>query len=165
MGVEATPVNDRPRNLVAGRFTGIPVLLLTAWALVGCYAFVPVTAARPVPVSGNVHVTLSAKGTTAVQSILGTDINAIEGVVVRHTGDTLVVNVERSISDVKGVFESTGVPVALTTDMITDVGVRTISRKRTALLVLGLVAAVLLAFTGANLGSTGDGVLPPPSQP
>lgn len=161
-----TPVqspNDRPRKHAAGRFGAVPVLALTAWSLLGCYAYVPVT-----PASGAatpIRVTLTQNGTAAAQTVLGANVREIEGVVLRSTPDSLEMTVESTFTTTRERFVSQGDRVALSRASIERVQQRQISRKRSFLLGLAAIAVVALALAGISAGDSGASGAGQPGQP
>jgi hypothetical protein len=157
-------IDAGPRSIAARRSIGVvlataPLLLMNA-----CYAFIPTTSttlAAPTPVS--VHLTLG--GTVALQSTLGAGVNELDGTVVRSTPDTLVIEVESMYTIGRQKFGSSGTTASLPRPYIEEVKVRTFSRKRSVLMALASLAAVLAAAAGVSAVASGDpgggGVVPP----
>ncbi|WP_411280488.1 hypothetical protein [Gemmatimonas sp.] len=152
---------------MAGRFGAAPVLSLTAWSLLGCYAYQPSSEVLPAAPSANVRVTLNPAGSAFVRQSLGNDVRDIEGVVLRRTADSLVLAVERTYTSANERYQSSGDTVTVAVSGTERVDVRKISRSRSLLFGLGIVAAVALALVGIASsvgGASGDG-LPSPIQP
>ncbi len=147
--------NDRPRRFVAGRFATIPVLLLTAWSLVGCYALVPVTTATPVTGQRTVRVVLTAAGTVSLRQALGSDVKEIEGIVARSNADTLIVAVAETLTGANQRFVSHGDTVAVARQLVDSMSVQQYSRKRTVGLVLGIALLLVLSIVGITTGTSG----------
>jgi hypothetical protein len=154
-----------PRNIAARRSIGVAVCLMGLVSMNACYAYVPTTTtslAERTPVT--VHLTLG--GTVALQPTLGQGVNELDGTVLRSTADTLVMAVEDMYTISRQKFESSGTTAAIPRPYIEDVKVRTFSRKRTTLTIIGALvlaiagaAAVGLANASGNPG--GGGVIPP----
>lgn len=150
---------------MTGRFTAVASLTLTAWSLLGCYAYIPVSAAPSVPVAGNVRITLSPAGTESLQQALGRNVREIEGFVVRSTTDSLAIAVEQTLTSTRERFVSTGDTVVVPVAAAERIQLRQVSRKRSVLLGLGIVATIALALAGIALGSSGASGPGQPGQP
>lgn len=152
---------------MAGRFAAVPVLLLTTWSLVGCYAYVPVTSGVPASVGGSVRVTLTSAGSESLRQALGTNVREIEGVVARSTADSLVLSVAQTFTTTRERFASTGDTVAVARRLVESVSVQQYSRKRSIGLGAMIATFVLIAIAGVAAsisGSSGSGQ-PGTSQP
>ena len=159
-----TGQNDRPRRSAAGRLRGASVLVFTAWSLLGCYAYVPVTTTsggRPPAV----RVTLTTAGSTIVQPVLGANVREIEGVLVRSTPDSLEMTVEGTFTSTRERFVSSGSTVALARTSVELVQQRQMSRKRSFLLAFAAVALAALALAGISAGDSGASGTGQPGQP
>lgn len=133
------------------------MLTLTAWSLVGCYAYVPVI--TPAVVSpGAVRISLNSAGTEYFKQSLGTNILEIGGVVIRSTPDTIIVQIDQTITTRQERFDSQGQTLAVPLALTEEVSRRTYSRRRSVALgasILAVVVAVVTAKTGASSGFSG----------
>ena len=130
----------------------------------GCYAFIPTTSAA-LPELTPVTVHLTQTGTLALKESLGDGVNEVEGSVVRSSSDSLVIAVDKMYTMSRQSFASTGTNTAIPRPYISDVKVRTFSRKRTVFTVLGILAAAIAAAAAVSAVSSGDpggGVVVPP---
>ena len=152
---------------MVGRFSATPVLLLTAWSLVGCYTYVPVAAAPVRDLSGAVRVLLTPAGSEALRQSLGANVRQVEGTVARTSADSLVLAVQRTLTNANEAFASTGDTVAVPRRFIESVAVQQYSRKRSVGLGVAIVSFVLIALTSIVAGSAGTSGTgqPGPSQP
>lgn len=158
--------NDRSRRIVAGRFASVPVLLLTAWSLVGCYAYVPVAPAQPAASNGAVRVTLTAAGTEFFKGSLGTNVRQIEGSVTRATPDTVIIAVERMYTSTRESFASQGDTVAVPRQLTEELSLKQYSRTRSVLITVAIVGSLILGLAGLSNGaSTSGDPQPGPIQP
>jgi hypothetical protein len=129
-----------------------------------CYAYTPVTTTA-LPEAATVSVTLTLPGTVALQSTLGQGVNELDGTVIRSTSDSLVVAVDKMYTLQKQSFASSGTTAAIPRAYIDEVKVRSFSRKRTTLTIIGgLVAAIVAAavVSGSASGDPGGGTTTPP---
>jgi hypothetical protein len=143
----------------------MPVLALTAWSLTGCYRYVPVSDAAPSVFNGKVRVLLAARGTLAVRGVLGENVRAIEGPVVRATTDSLYLNAEHTTSLVGVRIAMLGTPVAVARADALQVAEQQHSRRRSILTAVALVSGVAILISAISLASSGspdDGPVPPP---
>lgn len=145
------------------RIQGLGTLLLTTWSLTGCYTFVPATA--PATPGGEVQVALTAGGSSALAPFVGQNVREVEGTVIRISRDTVVLAVSQSTTMTGERFVQSGTTVAIATSQIERTGVRQLSRRRTAGLVVAIVAVLAAALSVVAGGSfSGDG-LPGTTQP
>ena len=157
--------NDRPRKLVAGRFTAISILTLTAWSLVGCTTLVPVSGATPLPLSGTVRLSLTAAGTASMRDVLGNDVREVEGVVVRSSADSLVLVVAETLTGTNQRFVSMGDTVSVARPLIESMKVQQYSRKRSVGLALAIASIVIGTLIGITVGSSGASGTGQPGTP
>ncbi len=150
-------INAGPRNIAARRLIAVSLWFVSTCSMTGCYAYVPTTnVALPAPTP--VTVKLSLAGTVALSSSLGQGVTELDGTVSRSTPDTLVLSVENMYTTGRQKFESSGTTTPLPRAYIEDVKVRTFSKKRTVLMVLGAVALAAIAAAGVGAASSsGDG--------
>ncbi len=142
---------------MAGRFGSASLLLLTAWSLVGCYAYVPVAPARPAEPAQAVRVTLNSAGSEFLTKSLGNNVREIEGTVTRSTADTIVLAVEQTTTSTRERFVSKGDTVAVPVRLTESVAVREYSRKKSTLVVLSIATAIVLALVGVANGASTSG--------
>lgn len=156
-------IDAGPRSIAARRSIGVALTLIGLVSMNACYAFIPTTntslaAATPVTVR------LSLAGTVALQPVLGQGVNELEGTVLRSTNDTLVVAIEKMYTIGRQAFGSSGTTAALARPYIEEVQVRTFSRKRTALTIIGAVVvgiAAAASIAAGNNSTQGGGITPP----
>ncbi|MES3033320.1 MAG: hypothetical protein V4813_04920 [Gemmatimonadota bacterium] len=138
-----------------------------ALVLSGCYAFIPTTSTT-IPETTPVTVSLTLGGTVALQQVLGQNVNEVEGTVLRSTPDSLVVAVENTYTTTRQKFASSGTTASIPRPYIDQVKVRTFSRKRTVLMVVGGIAvgagAAAAVGAGGGSGNGGGGQPPPPAS-
>ena len=148
------------RRLVCGVVLAVGQLSTTA-----CYAFIPTTNSA-LPEATPVTVRLTAGGSVALQSMLGQNVNEVEGAVLRSTADSLTVAVEKMYTSTRQSFASSGTTTSIPRGYIETVQVRTFSRKRTVLMILGALAlaiggAASVGAGGGNAEPGGGGTIPP----
>lgn len=159
----STPTTTRsPRSRVA--FRAVPVLALTAWSLLGCYRYVPISEAAPADIAGRVRVALAAKGTLAVVGALGANVRAVDGTVVRTTSDSLYLRAEQTTSLTGVRIEMFGAPLTIARSDALSVEARRPDKKRSIIAVATLVVGLLVFTTVISLGASGslDGEPSPP---
>ena len=157
--------NDRPRSIVVGRFSAAPVLLLTAWSLVGCYTYVPVATQSPRIVSGGVRLVLTPAGSEGLRQLLGANVREVEGVIARSSPDTLVLAVQHTVSRSGERFESSGDTVAVQRRFVESVAVQQYSRKRSVSLAVAIALFLVIGLTGIVTGSSGFSGTGQPGSP
>ena len=151
---------------MAGRFTAVPVLLLTAWALLGCYSYVPVMSSpKADELSGSVLVILTPAGSESLRQALGTNVREIEGTVARSTADTLVLAVRQTTTSARERFVSSGDTVAVARQLVASISVQQYSRKRSLSLGAVVASLILLTLIAITTGSSGSGGTGQPGQP
>ena len=156
------------RQMPAGtlrRFSGPAIMMLTAWSLLGCYSYIPVNSS--LPTTGSVRVILNDEGAASLRKTLGNDVRQIDGSVAGSKSDSLVIAVEKTFTSSGERFISSGDTVAISRASSERIDIRRISRKRSLLLGLGVIAVVILALAGingSNGSASGDGQ-PSPIQP
>lgn len=160
-------MNDaRARRRRRRRRLAAAVLLATTTGP-GCYQYRPVTDAR-LPVGASVRVTLTPTGQERLASTVGGGVDAVEGDVVAAADDgTLTVRVVRLLTVARVPMSWSGAAVAIPVEGAASVERRELSRRRTALLVGGVVlgAAVLGLVIGSAASDAGGGPNPGPIQP
>lgn len=154
-----------PRNIAARRVIGVALSLACLVSMNGCYAFIPTTTAA-LPETTPVSVRLTLGGTVAMKETLGDGVNELDGTVLRSSTDSLVLAVDKMYTLAHQAFASSGTTAAIPRPYISDVKVRTFSRKRTVLTLLGALAAAIAAAAAVSAVSSGDpgggGTIPPP---
>lgn len=145
------------------RRAAAPVLALTAWTItlpvLGCYSYVPV-ANGTAPKPGDVSLLLTEAGTTAVQQSLGQNVREVDGSVLRVTRDSIELLVTDVFTTTRERFPQESVRATIAREHIERTSAKTLSRKRTWGLVLGVVvvlATALGASTVASASSSGPG--------
>lgn len=150
----ATGRRPRSRSLRAGGALLAALHLLTA-----CYTYVPSTTTLAPGVA--IALDLTDEGRRTHTAALGPGILRVTGMLKGMEGDRYVLDVA-SVTPIRGQeLPVSGVRVTLGTRDVTDVRVRTLSKKRTAW-VVGSALAVVVTFIvtkGFRAGST------PPADP
>ncbi|MBK8058319.1 MAG: hypothetical protein IPK33_10680 [Gemmatimonadetes bacterium] len=150
----ATGRRPRSRSLRAGGALLAALHLLTA-----CYTYVPPTTTLAPGVA--IALDLTDEGRRTHTAALGPGILRVTGMLKGMEGDRYVLDVA-SVTPIRGQeLPVSGVRVTLGTRDVTDVRVRTLSKKRTAW-VVGSALAVVVTFIvtkGFRAGST------PPADP
>ena len=131
----------------------------------GCYTAVPI-AASDARMGKRISVDLTDAGTVQMTSQVGPRIRSLTGDVATTTDGELVLAL-RSVSDVRGI-ESLwgGEQVTIPRTSIGGVTERRLSRGKTALFAVGMVAGLILAarLVGAIGGGEDRGGEPPVTQ-
>lgn len=124
-----------------------------------CYTSIPVTAPSPV-LKGPVTITVNDRGRTLVGPRLGTLLDHVNGRLIRGDAESVEVAVETA-EDVRGnVARWGGERFTIPREGIESMTERRVSRSRTAVLLGGIAAAVIVAFVSIVPGknkSGGDG--------
>lgn len=145
----------------------VPVLLLTAWSLVGCYRYVPVAQTPNDPISGRVILVLNPRGAESVRGVLGENMRRIDGVIARATSDSVYLRADYTQSLTGERIPNFGTPVTVARADLLSLDVQRYSKKRSWLLVGALTAVVAAVISGIKLGSSGgggdNGPIPPPT--
>jgi hypothetical protein len=144
---------------------GIPVLSLTAWSLLGCSRYVPVTEATPAPPTGTVRVMLAARGTLAVVEALGPNVRSVEGSVVRITADSLSLRAEEVTQLTGGRITMPAIPVSVARSDVLSIEAQRADTRRSILAVTALLVGIFVftsRFDFGGPGSIDEGPAPPP---
>ena len=159
--------HGRPRKLVAGRSRAGFTIALAVWSLSGCAVYRPAGTPSSVSPTDNVRLTLSKAGTEALKGVVGANVREVEGRVVRRSADSLVILVEQTYTSTRERFVSSGDTITVALASAERIDRREVSRKRSLLLGLGIVAAIVLSLAGISAsggGVSGSGQ-PAPPQP
>ncbi len=158
-------IDAGPRSIAARRSIGVALTLIGLVSMNACYAFIPTTSTT-LAAATPVTVKLTLPGTVALQPILGQGVNELDGTVLRSSNDSLVVAIDKMYTLGRQAFGSSGTTAALARPYIEEVQVRTFSRKRTTLMVIGAIAvgAVAAASIKAGGGSDAGGTGPTPAS-
>lgn len=141
------------------RFRLIAALVATLQLCTACFTYVPPKGA-PAP-GAAVALDLTDQGRIAHSKALGPGILRVAGALKGMEGDRYVIDVS-SVTPIRGQeLPVSGVRVTLSPSDVTDVRVRTLSKKRTAWVIGGAVAivATFLITKGFKAGTT------PPADP
>lgn len=154
---------------MAGRFAPVPVLALTAWALVvptlGCYRYVPV-ARDATPAIGEGTVVLKPAGSVALAQQLGENVREIDGTILRVTPDSLEVLVAQTTTVSRERFTQTAMKVTIARPLVEQVSEKRFARGRTWALVGAVIAVIAIALGASSAASSsGDGGTIGPIQP
>lgn len=141
------------------------MLSLTAWSLLGCNRYIPVTEATPAAATGTVRVVLGAKGTLAVVDALGPNVRSLEGTVVRNTRDSLSLRVVETTSLTGQRVVTSGTPVSFARADALSIEARRVDTRRTTLAVTALLVGIVVFVKTLDLGGLSfvDEAPPPPS--
>lgn len=142
------------------RRAAVPALALAAWTIAlpifGCYNSVPV-ATGVTPALGDGTVVLTANGTSAVKLKLGENVREIEGTILRVSPDSLTISVAQTTTILRERFTQNGDTVTIATPNIEQVQKKTLSRKRTTILVGAVVAVIAIALRASTAVSASGG--------
>lgn len=144
-------INAEPRTIAARRLIAGTLIFANMLGVTGCYAFIPTTNTALAPVTP-VTVRLTEGGSVALQQVLGKGVNEVEGTVIRSSADSLVIAVENMYTSGHQKFSSSGTTASIPRPYIDEVQVRTFSRKRTTFMVLGGIAAAVVAGATVSQG-------------
>jgi len=133
----------------------VPVLLLTAWSLVGCYRHIPVELGPTDQISGHVRILLRPAGTESVRFILGERVHRIDALVERTSNDSLYLRAESSRSLSGQNTSQHGVVVAVARADVLSLDAREPHKGRTLLMVAGVAAALVLVVASWSSGVFG----------
>lgn len=136
------------------RFRMMAALLAALQLCTACFTYVPPKGA-PAP-GAAVALDLTDQGRIAHSKALGPGILRVAGVLTGMDGDRYVIDVA-SVLPIRGQeLPVSGVRVTLSPSEVTDVRVRTLSKKRTAWVIGGAVAIVttFLITKGFKAGTT-----------
>lgn len=146
----------------------IPLLFAAALLGGGCYTLQPITTTPPAGVS--VVVLLSSAGTDAVTSIVGPRANRIAGSVRSASGDSIEIDISEVLTLDDQSYYLRGSTVTLGRDHMASVRVRSLDKRRTAMVGVAAVfsAAAIIAgvrFAGGGADGTGGGGITPALVP
>ena len=131
-------------------------LALAAWSLalplMGCYAYVPV-AKSATPALGESTVVLNAAGTAAVQQRLGENVREVDGPILRVTADSIELTVTQFTTSTRERFPQNGVALTVARANVEQVQTKTLSKKRTWVLVGSIAAVLAVAFGASSIAS------------
>ena len=147
-------IDAGPRSIAARRSIGTALTVIGLVSMNACYAFVPTTSTS-LAAATPVTIRLTLPGTVALQPVLGQGVNELEGTVIRASNDSLVVAIEKMYTLGRQAFGSSGTSAALARPYIEEVQVRTFSRKRTTLTIIGALVAAVAASASISAGSNG----------
>lgn len=148
------------------RSCAIPVLTLTAWSLMGCYRYVPLSRTEVDALNGRARVVLAAAGTLSVRGALGENVRAVEGPIDRVSADSVYMRADHTTT-VAGVrIAMSGAPVAIARADALSIDAQQHARNRSILTTVAVVAGVAILMSAIALGSAGtidEGPVPPPA--
>jgi hypothetical protein len=126
----------------------------------GCYAYFPKTPAEVTP-NTIVAANISDVGRVAIGERVGTEVSAIEGLVVARsdTALSLMVSEVRFLNGLSNHWQ--GQEVSLRPIDVKSLSQRTFSRSRTVIMLGGVTASVLAAVLGLNFLGVLSGDSPP----
>ena len=143
------------RRAVAAATALVTVLTTTA----ACYRYAPVNGLAP-DRGTEVRVRLTDGGAVALAPLIGNRVETVDGR-ISDAGDTSLVVAVRMTTDRTGTeLPWTGEPVTIPRSAVAGVETRTFDRRRTLLVSLGAIGAVVLAglaFDIAGFGGGSDG--------
>lgn len=147
----------RRRRTVAAIVLGVITSLQPA-----CYAYVPLQGAQAAP-GEHVGLLVSDEGRIALRDQMGQGVDRIEGILLEKSGDDYLMRVSR-VTTIRGqAAHWTGEQVRVPLSTVARVEGRKVSRRKTLLMVGGLVAgAAILLATGALGGFGFDNERPNP---
>lgn len=131
------------------RFVGCVCAGLLAMQI-GCYSYLPLQTSMPAT-GRRIAVVLNDRGRALVSEKLGSAMDKVDGLLVSAGESSVTLEVYRT-TDLRGNEASwTGEKVQLPKDGITGYQERQLSKKRTTLLVAGVVVGITAMMTMANL--------------
>lgn len=132
-----------------------------------CYAYVPLQGAQATP-GDNIGLMVSDEGRVALRDQMGQGIDRIEGVLLEKNGDDFLMRVAR-VKTIRGQTSHwTGEHVRIPLSTVARVEERQVSRRKTILMVAGLVAGAAILIATGTLGGFGfdsDNPDPEPGGP
>lgn len=152
------------RSRLARRVGLVGATAFTMHAVAGCYTRQPVEAGA-VPPGTTVVATISDRGRVSLNGSLGESPGTVEGRLTTRTDSTLTLAVT-GVESLRGVSSKwTGDVVTLRLNDVAFVQSKRLDRGRTALVVVGAVAAVAALVTGVALavGNRNSGDDGPPA--
>ena len=132
--------------------------------LQGCYESLPVQHGAP-PATTRVEFLLNDQGRAALSQKLGPAVQKIEGELVDAKDSLYMVSVFRVTGFDGNSAAWTGERVALGKDHVDGYQVRRLNKTRSALVAVGVVAAVVSFFVGRSLLGGGSEQKPPGPDP
>lgn len=160
-------MSENHQTLRGRRPSAVPVLLLTAWSLVGCYRYVPVAQTPNDAIAGRVILVLNPRGAESVRGVLGENMRRIDGVIARTTSDSLYLRADYTQSLTGERVPNFGTPVTVARADLLSFEVQKYSKKRSWLLVGAITAVIVGVVSSIRLGSSGgagdNGPTPPPT--
>jgi len=155
----------RPVTVPLKRFVGGCLLAFLMGVTTGCYTYSPIQAAAPAP-GTDVVVGLNDQGRLTLGQSVGPAAQQIEGTVQSNSDSAYVLSVSSVSYFNGGVNKWSGEPLSINRTLINDVKERRFSQSKTALVVIGGLAAVLAVIFHNSLFATGgpekQGNPPPP---
>lgn len=156
------------RGHTSRRLTAV-VCVASMVVQMGCYSYLPIQ--ETVPANGQmVSVTLNDRGRQLVGDKLGEFVEIVDGTIVlsSETAVTLSVTQTKSLRGIVAIWA--GEQVELQKEGIRGFRQRQLSKGRTALLTVGIIAGIAaiaglisLAVSGSGPGDNGGGTCVPPA--
>src|SRR5688500_15526879 len=150
-GVRSAPwaLRHRRRRTVAALALGVITSVQPA-----CYAYVPLQGAQATP-GEHVGLLVSDEGRIALRDQMGQGVDRIEGILLEKNGGDYLMRVS-SVKTIRGqTAHWTGEQVRIPLTTVARVEGRKISRRKTLLMVAGVVAGAAILFATGTLGGFG----------
>jgi hypothetical protein len=155
----------RPVTVPLKRFVGGCLLAFLMGVTTGCYSYTSIPAAAPAP-GTDIVVGLNDQGRLSLGQSVGPAAQQIEGTVQSQSDSAYVLSVSSVSYFNGGINKWSGEPLTINRTLINDVKERRFSQSKTALVVIGGLAAVLAVIFHNSLFATGgpekQGNPPPP---
>jgi len=139
------------------------VAMAAAILSVGCYAYRPL--GQPTRAAGaEVRATLATPISVQLGEITVQDVDRVEGLVYRATGDTVVISSSWVYTRLGSRYFANGGVFAFDGPQLRSLQVRRLSPARTSLAGLVTVGVAAAMFSGVKQALGGGGPPPPPSD-
>ncbi|MGQ0643571.1 MAG: hypothetical protein ACT4P6_22720 [Gemmatimonadaceae bacterium] len=144
-------------------YSMIPVALLLS---VGCYNYVPISAAAP-PLGSEFRAQLTEEGSARLTPLLGAQVALVEGRVSGTNDSAYVVSISATTNRAQQQTFWTGESITLPRSTVQAIEARKLDRRKTWLIAAagvigGLVTAQIFGWGGSASGTDGGGGPPPP---
>ena len=143
------------------------VAIVMALSSNACYTYGGRGVAANLPPDRRVGAWLTTRASVNHESSIGPDVERVEGIVARATGDSVSLRVLRTRTRNGDWTTWSGEPVSFGMNDFASIGERRLSRARTAIAVGALTAVIVMAITtdlfgfGGLLGGSDPRPIPP----
>jgi hypothetical protein len=143
------------------------MVLSVVAASTGCYRYVPGAQSSDLQIGEEVRVRLTSSGSVALQSLVGSDVVAIDGRVTVRSDTAYALAVGATTKKEGDSVVWTGEPVTVPRSAIAGVEHRVLNKRKTVLMSAlgiagaGLVAVIVSAVSGGGSSGPDTGTTPP----